>query len=55
MVELLQQTENGFTQVQIAYLMVITYLDELVQPTHNIHTNQAIGTAQAFLACVLTF
>ena len=33
---------NGFKQVQIAYLAVITYLDKLFQ--HAVYANQLFGT-----------
>ena len=34
----LQAADNGFKQVQIAYLSEITYLDKLLQPSYMLST-----------------
>ena len=42
-------TANGFKQVQIGYLAVISYLHNLVQPSYTLYANQPFGTAQGLL------
>ena len=50
-----QRAENGFKQVEIAYLATISHLDELssqvtVAKLHTMYTIQATGTVQGLLA-----
>ena len=42
--------DNGFKQVQIAYLAVISCL---VQPSYTLYTNQPFGTTQCLHCCYL--
>ena len=43
-------TDNGFKQIQIAYLAVISNLDKLVQPFSATFANQAPRVCYATLA-----
>jgi len=46
---------NGFKQVQIAYLAVISYLDKLVQPSYTLSTQiSPLAMPRASLAMLAT-